>query len=88
MQAPQTHTNLTTLSPKRQQAIADGLEHVRLTAERVTVAERILTDPRMRVVTNDDDDPDDLSVAVASIEQALTCLAVAFEEIERARFMP
>ena len=80
----QTHTGL---SPQRRQAIAEALEHVRLTSERAAVAENILTDPRLRVVKNDDE-PDDLSVAAASIEQALTCLAVAFEEIERARFMP
>ncbi len=76
-----------TLSPARRRALAEALEHVNLAAERAVVAERILTDPRMRVVTPDGD-PDDLSVASASVDQALECLAVAFEEIERARFMP
>lgn len=34
------------------------------------------------------DEPDNLSVAAASLEQALECLAVAFEECDRARYLP
>lgn len=76
------------LSPARRKALQETLEHVRLTAERLTVTDRILTDRYMTLEPREDGEPDDLSVAAASIEHALSCLAVAFEEIERARFMP
>lgn len=75
----------TQLSQARQQALADAREHVRLTAIRLQLADRMLDDPNSRP---EPDEADNLSIAAASLEQALECLAVAFEECDRARYMP
>lgn len=45
----------------------------------------MLDDPNSRP---EPDEADNLSIAAASLEQALECLAVAFEECDRARYMP
>lgn len=75
----------TQLSQARQQALADAREHVRLTAIRLQLADRMLDNPNGRLEL---DEPDNLSIAAASLEQALECLAVAFEECDRARYLP
>lgn len=82
----ETQIEILQLSPERHQAVVDALEHVRFAAVRVAVAERLLTEPQHIIF--DADEPDDFTVAYEAINQALGCLAVAHEEIERARFLP
>lgn len=80
------HKEITNLSPERCQAVADALEHVRLASIRIAVTERLLTEPNLIIF--DPDDPDDFTVAYEAVDQALSCLEVARDEIEQARFHP
>lgn len=75
------------LSPARKKAIDSALEHLRLANLRLTVAERLLSE-----LSSTDSasmqEPDDVIVALAALDQAITCILVAAEEAQSVRYLP
>lgn len=74
------------LSEQRQEALATTKEHIALAMQRLEVAKRLLEDPQPADPVNEE--PDDLSVAYEAIGQAVSCVGVAFTELDRGRYLP
>ena len=74
------------LSEQRKEAINLAKEHIDLAIQRLEVARRLLDDPGPGDLLCDE--PDDLSVAHEAVGQAASCVAVAFTELDRGRYLP
>lgn len=68
------------LSEVRKSALDEAREHTRLVRQRLEVAERMLAQKRLS--------DEDLAVAAHALEEGLSCMAVAWEEADRARYLP
>lgn len=68
------------LSPARLQALDEARAHTKLVRLRLEVAERIFAKHRPT--------DEDLAVAAHALEDAISCVAVAYEETDRTRYLP
>lgn len=70
----------TQISEERKNALKTAREHTRLVRQRLEVAERLLD--------HEEYDDEDMNVAAHALAEGLECLAVAYEETDRARYLP
>ena len=68
------------ISQERQNALKAAREHTKLVRQRLEVAERMLDQEACS--------EEDMAVAAHALEEGIECLAVAYEETDRARYLP